>query len=260
MLALGYLGLRGRRPPASTDTPFALLGPALLGLTVLALLTRPWLAIPAAIAFVVSEWRTQPARRAAHLAGGARPLRARARQRLHVPRHGGVPAARPAVGRRLVRVLGLDAARDRLARLDGRLDDRGAARADAAHADRARRRARRARRHGRGAPARRRLAGRARLHARGARHGAREPRAVRRRAQRRAGRRGARDGRAARRAQRRLVGRHRARRRAAAALLVERRRCGRPSTASRRSATCTTPRASPTWRSALGSLARRCPR
>jgi MFS family permease len=58
MLTLGYLGLRGRRPPASHDTPFALLGPALIGLTVLALLTRPWLAIPAAIAFATSEWRT----------------------------------------------------------------------------------------------------------------------------------------------------------------------------------------------------------
>ncbi len=58
MLALGYLGLRGRRPPAATDTPFALAGPALLGLTVLALLTRPWLAIPASIAFLISEWRT----------------------------------------------------------------------------------------------------------------------------------------------------------------------------------------------------------
>jgi MFS family permease len=58
MLALGYLGLRGRRPPVSHDAPFALLGPALIGLTVLALLTRPWLAIPAAVAFAVSEWRT----------------------------------------------------------------------------------------------------------------------------------------------------------------------------------------------------------
>ncbi|MEO9175882.1 MAG: MFS transporter [Gaiellales bacterium] len=58
MLTLGYLGLRGRRPPDATDTPFALVGPALLGLAVLALLTRPLLAIPAAIAFAVSEWRT----------------------------------------------------------------------------------------------------------------------------------------------------------------------------------------------------------
>jgi hypothetical protein len=58
MLALGYLGLRGRRPPPTADTSFALLGPVLIGLTVLALLTRPWLAIPAAVAFVVSEWRT----------------------------------------------------------------------------------------------------------------------------------------------------------------------------------------------------------
>ncbi|HEY3612294.1 MAG TPA: MFS transporter, partial [Gaiellales bacterium] len=58
MLTLGYLGLRGRRPPAALGTPFALLGPALLGLTVLALLTRPLLAIPAGIAFAVSEWRT----------------------------------------------------------------------------------------------------------------------------------------------------------------------------------------------------------
>jgi MFS family permease len=58
MLALGYLGLRGRRPPASHDVPFALLGPALLGLTVLALLTRPWLAIPAFVAFLISEWRS----------------------------------------------------------------------------------------------------------------------------------------------------------------------------------------------------------
>jgi MFS family permease len=58
MLSLGYLGLRGRRPPAATDTPFAFVGPALLGLTVLALLTRPLLAIPAALAFVVSERRT----------------------------------------------------------------------------------------------------------------------------------------------------------------------------------------------------------
>jgi MFS family permease len=58
MLALGYLGLRGRRPPASSDVPFALLGPALIGLTVLALLTRPWLAIPAFVAFLISEWRT----------------------------------------------------------------------------------------------------------------------------------------------------------------------------------------------------------
>jgi MFS family permease len=58
MLTLGYLGLRGRRPPAATETPFALVGPALLGLTVLALLTRPLLAIPAGIAFVVSEYRT----------------------------------------------------------------------------------------------------------------------------------------------------------------------------------------------------------
>jgi MFS family permease len=58
MLTLGYLGLRGRRPPPTADTSFALLGPVLIGLTVLALLTRPWLAIPAAVAFVVSEWRT----------------------------------------------------------------------------------------------------------------------------------------------------------------------------------------------------------
>jgi MFS family permease len=58
MLSLGYLGLRGRRPPAARDTPFALLGPALLGLTVLALLTRPWLALPAGIGFAISEWRT----------------------------------------------------------------------------------------------------------------------------------------------------------------------------------------------------------
>jgi MFS family permease len=58
MLVLGYLGLRGRRPPDSLDTPIALVGPVLLGLTVLALLTRPLLAIPAALAFVVSEWRS----------------------------------------------------------------------------------------------------------------------------------------------------------------------------------------------------------
>jgi MFS family permease len=58
MLTLGYLGLRGRRPPATSKTPFALIGPALLGLTVLALLTRPLLAIPAAIAFAISEGRT----------------------------------------------------------------------------------------------------------------------------------------------------------------------------------------------------------
>jgi MFS family permease len=58
MLVLGYLGLRGRRPPDSLGTPVALVGPALLGLTVLALLTRPLLAIPAALAFLVSERRS----------------------------------------------------------------------------------------------------------------------------------------------------------------------------------------------------------
>ena len=58
MLVLGYLGLRGRRPPDSLNTPVALVGPALLGLTVLALLTRPLLAIPAGLAFIVSEWRS----------------------------------------------------------------------------------------------------------------------------------------------------------------------------------------------------------
>jgi MFS family permease len=58
MLLLGYLGLRGRRPPTAAETPFALLGPALIGLTVLALLTRPWLALPAFAAFLVSEWRS----------------------------------------------------------------------------------------------------------------------------------------------------------------------------------------------------------
>jgi MFS family permease len=59
MLVLGYIGLRHRRPPAPTKTPIALVGPVLIGLTVLALLTVPLLAIPAGLAFVVSEWRAR---------------------------------------------------------------------------------------------------------------------------------------------------------------------------------------------------------
>ncbi len=75
MLTLGYLGLRGRRPPASHDTPFALLGPALLGLTVLALLTRPLARDPGGHRVRDQRVAHAPARRAAHARGGGRPAR-----------------------------------------------------------------------------------------------------------------------------------------------------------------------------------------